>query len=75
MGFIILLVIAFSAAGLVPVNVLYVGMENEIALFSGTFFMNVAVKLVAFAAGAVCIIGKKKKNILSLIKGIIRKKL
>ncbi len=75
MGFIILLVALFSAAGLIPVNVLYVGLQNEIILFSGTFFINVIFKLVVFAIGAVCIIGKKKKDILSLIKGIIKKKL
>ncbi len=75
MGFIIILVALFSAAGLIPINVLYVGLQNEIALFSGTFFINVIFKLVVFAFGAICIIGKKKKDILSLIKGIIRKKL
>lgn len=75
MGFIILLVAAFSVAGLIPVNVLYVGIENEIALFSGTFFINIVFKLVVFAAGAVCIIGKKRKDVLSLVKGIIKKKL
>lgn len=75
MGFIILLVAAFSAAGLVPVNILYVGIENEIALFSGTFFINVIFKLVVFAAGVLCIVGKKRKDIMSLVKGIIKKKL
>lgn len=71
----ILLVAAFSVAGLVPVNVFYVGLENEIALFSGTFFINFAFKLVIFAVGALCIIGRKKKEILSLVKGIVKKKL
>ena len=75
MGFIILLVGAFSVAGIVPINVFYVGLENEIALFSGTFFLNIVFKLVVFAAGAVAIIGKKRKDIMSLIKGIIKKKL
>lgn len=71
----ILLVALFSVAGLVPINVLYVGIENEIALFSGIFFVNVAFKLVIFVLGAVCIIGRKRKEILSLIKGILKKKL
>lgn len=75
MGFIIVLVALFSAAGLVPVNVLYVGLNNEIALFSGTFFINVIFKFVVFAAGSVCIIGKKRKDIMSLVKGIIKKRL
>ncbi len=71
----ILLVAAFSVAGLVPINVLYVGLENEIELFSGTFFVNIVFKLAIFAVGSVCIIGRKRKEILSLIKGIIKKKL
>lgn len=75
MGFIIVLVALFSAAGLVPVNVLYVGLNNEIALFSGTFFINVIFKFVVFAAGSVCIIGKKRNDIMSLVKGIIKKRL
>ncbi len=75
MGFIILLVGAFSIAGIVPINVFYVGLENEIALFSGTFFINIVFKLVVFAAGTVAIIGQKRKDIMSLIKGIIKKKL
>ncbi len=75
MGVIILLVAVFSAAGLIPVNVLYVGIENEIVLFSGTFFINIVFKLVVFAAGVVCIVGKKRKDILSLVKGIIKRKL
>ncbi len=71
----ILLVAAFSVAGLVPVNILYVGIENEIALFSGVFFANFAFKFAVFAAGSVCLIGRKRKEILSLIKGILKKKL
>lgn len=71
----IILVAAFSVAGLVPINVLYVGLENEVELFSATFFMNFAFKLVVFAVGVVCIIGRKRNEILSLIKGIIKKKI
>ena len=71
----ILLVAAFSVAGLVPINVLYVGIENEIPLFSVTFFVNILFKLVVFAVGVICIIGRKRNEILSLIKGIVRKKL
>ena len=71
----ILLVAAFSVAGLVPVNVLYVGLENEIELFSLTFFINIAFKLAVFAIGVVFIIGRKRNEILSLIKGIIKKKI
>lgn len=75
MGVIILLVAVFSAAGLIPVNVLYVGIENEMVLFSGTFFINIVFKLIIFAVGVVCIVGKKRKDILSLVKGIIKRKL
>lgn len=71
----ILLVAAFSVAGLVPINVMYVGLENEIELFSATFFINFAFKLVILAIGAVCIIGRKRKEIFSLLKGIVKKKL
>lgn len=71
----IFLVAAFSVAGLVPINVLYVGLQNEIQLFSSTFFINFAFKFVIFAVGTVCIVGRKKKEMISLIKGIVKKKL
>lgn len=71
----IMLVAAFSATGLVPINVLYVGLENEIELFSGVFFVNFAFKLAIFTVGAICIIGRKRKEMLSLVKGIVKKKL
>lgn len=71
----ILLVSGFSLIGLVPVNVIYVGLENEIQLFSTTFFVNFIFKVIIFVAGALSIIGKKRKEILSLVKGMVRRKL
>ncbi len=72
---IIFVVAFFIVAGLTPVNVLWVGLENEIEIFSLEFFANIAVKFVVFAIGAIFIIGRKRKEIVSLIKGIIKKKL
>lgn len=71
----VFLVTAFSVAGLVPINVFYVGLENEIEIFSAPFFINFGFKFVIFAIGAVCIIGRKRKEMLPFIKGIIKKKL
>ncbi len=71
----IVLVAVFSVIGLVPVNFFYVGIKNEIELFSTEFFINFSFKLVVFVIGVIFIVGKKRKEIFSLVKGIIKKKL
>lgn len=71
----IIIVAAFSVIGLVPVNIIYVGIENEIQLFSATFFINFIYKVIVFTIGVICIIGKKRSEIFSLLKGIVKKKL
>ncbi len=67
-------VAAFSVAGIIPINVFYVGLENQIEVFSAEFFINILFKLFVFAIGVIIIIGKQRKEVLSFAKSMVKKK-
>ncbi len=67
----------FSALGVVPINYYVTNFilgGEQIALFSGWFFVNMLYKLIVFAIGSLLIIGRQRKELLDFVKVYVLKK-
>ncbi len=70
----ILLISLFCVVGLVPYNVLYLGPGYEITLMSSEFFVNLLIKTIVFCVGTICVVGKKRKEVLDFALSLFKKK-